>query len=107
MMTYKEARAIADERKASWEAYYESQGKPVLDEYEKCIKNAPEGIFNQNVVSRAKGAMIAAENDGRVYEYPSGLMAWGYGIPEEAYVSEVILNEPCWEVISRRDTLDW
>jgi len=107
MMTYEEAKALASERTAAWNAYYESQGKPTLNDYEKCIENMPEDITNYNIITRSKGMMIAAESNGRVYEYPCYILAWGYGIPEEAFLSEDILKAPCWEVISRRETYDW
>lgn len=51
--------------------------------------------------------MIAAQNTKGVYEYPAGLMAWGGGIPEEAYVSEEDLNKDNWGILSRKETYDW
>lgn len=35
------------------------------------------------------------------------LMAWGFGIPEEAYVSDDDLNKDVWQVLSRKETYDW
>jgi hypothetical protein len=109
MMTYAEAQTIADERDKAWQNYYESQGKPSGKDYNQCVENAPKGLTNYNIVSRSNGLTIAAisHDDGKVFEYPCGILSWGYSIPEEAFLTPQQLEEPCWDVISRLDTFDW
>lgn len=105
-MTYSEALELQKQRQVAWDNYYEQCGSSAGD-LEQCVQNSPEDIFNYNVISRCNGIMLAASDDKGVYEYPTGIMAWGYGIPEEAYVSEECLNEDTWNVISRKETYDW
>ena len=106
-MIYSEALELNKTRVKAWDDYYTQCGNPVLDEFEYCVLTSPEGLFSYNVISRCSGVMIAASNDKGVYEYPSGLMAWGYDIPEEAYVSDDDLNKDVWQVLSRKETYDW
>jgi hypothetical protein len=106
-MTYLEAVQLKKQRDAEWDAYYNEQGRPTCNDYEKCINESPENIFNYNVVSRFNGAYIATDNDKGVYEYPAGLLAWGYGIPEDAYVAQEFLEQDIWEVFSLKETFDW
>lgn len=106
-MIYSEAKELQKQREKAWDDYYEKCGKPTLKAFEDCVLNAPDDVFNYNIISRYNGVMIAASNDKGVYEYPSGLMAWGGGIPEEAYVSDDDLNKDVWQVLSRKETYDW
>lgn len=106
-MIYSEAEELLKTRQQAWNDHYEKCGKPTLKAFEDCVLNAPDDVFSYNVISRSGGVMIAASNDKGVYEYPAGLMAWGYGIPEEAYVSDDDLSKDVWQVLSRKETYDW
>lgn len=106
-MTYSEALEVLNTRQKLWDSYYEKCGRPSFDEYENCILNSPKDIFNYNVISRSGGLFITASNSIGIYEYPVGLLAWGNEIPRESYVSDDILSEDIWEVISRKETYDW
>lgn len=108
-MKYNEAKQEKERRDAEWEAYYVECGRPAFDDYTKCIENAPDNIFNYNVVTRhGTCLMIAAENSEGVYEYPTGLLAWGAEIPKDAYVSDYAVNESNdWTCISRKETYEW
>lgn len=105
-LTYLEAKQLCDQLTQSWDDYYKAHGSPAFSAFEELAMNSPDGIYSYNSVTRCPGFRVA-ENDGRVYEFPAGLMAWGDGIPEEAYLSDDILEKKLWMVISRRETYDW
>lgn len=106
-MTYHQAKKLKNEMDDAWDSYYENCGKPTLDGFENCVKNAPENVFNCNKITRTNGVMVTGENNKRVFEYPSGLLAWGFDIPSEAYVSDAELNNDIWSVVSIKETFDW
>ena len=111
-MTYVEAKKVHDARKAAYESLAVRYGKAKAPgdfvPVEYLDVELPEGVYNYNTVSRCKGLMVCAENDKGVYEYPAGLMAWGGGIPESAYVSKEDLEKPIWRAVSRmEDYSDW
>lgn len=105
MYTYAEAKQIAEQKQLEYEKYYEDAGKPRLTQ--EWLKSLPEGINNVNRAARHPMFAIGESSDGRCYEYPTNVFCWGYGIPEEAFLTEEMLNNPVWKVYSYRDDFDW
>jgi len=102
-MTYKQAKALKDQKDNDWNVYENSCADLSLEHQ---LKNAPIDIFNVNSIYRIAG-MSVAECPKGIYEYPSGLMAWGGGIPEEAFLSQDDLEADYWKVKSIKDDFDW
>lgn len=105
-MTFYEAWEVKKERDKEWKEYYEKCGSPTLDDYSKCVLSAPEGIFNVNTVFRVKGFSATLTEKGKVFECPSGILAWSGPIPEESFISEEQLQLLYWEVNSYKATFD-
>jgi hypothetical protein len=107
-MTYYQAEEHAKKLRETYAAMYEAAGKPAFKEYDEFINGLPDGVYNVNFVQRNPMYNVGKTQDGKAYEYPIGIMAWGFGIPEDAYLTESELNEDVWYVNSKRLTYeDW
>lgn len=106
MYTFYEAQKIAEEKQNAYDTFYENAGKPRLNK--EWFDLLPEDMHNVNLVQRHPMMNVSRITpDGRYWEYPCTIMAWGFDIPEEAYLTEEELNEPVWLVRSYNDDFDW
>lgn len=102
LLSYSEAKKLKAKLDEIW-AEFESQ-HPDWD-LDQLLENSGD-LTNRHVVTRIPG-MGVGENLIGVYEYPSGLMAWGYEIPESAYVPQDILDGANWKVLAIKDDYLW
>lgn len=91
MYTYLEARVIIEERNRLWKKFEEKNSDPFKEAKETNLTNSNHIMMD---------GMFVAEGTTGVYLYPPGLMATSH-IPEEAFVSIQLLEEPVWSVVSK------
>jgi hypothetical protein len=102
---YFEAKRIAEEKQNEYDVFYENAGKPELDN--KWFDSLPAYMHNVNLVQRHPMMLVNDTGNGKPWEYPLTIMAWGMPIPEEAYLTEEELNEPVWFIRSYNDDYNW
>ena len=99
-MAYADAKALKEQRESAYALYCTAHNIDSMLKEKDMLANAPDGIFNTNVIMHLDGNKAGETEDGRVYLYPPGMLACS-GIPDEAFVDEKMLQSEWWYVMSK------